>query len=154
MSLFNVPFEQMKEVKTRDLMIKIDSIMSKLMGSLIINRSADLLLQPSKLISDDNSSIDSFDGVEFHLYLFANPLSGSQKAKRYTQLGFSNCTVDLGQNMRAITHVFNVIDKNDCQRGLKKLGKRQYKSKFYHNYSDLTILRETQSSCETYYGRW
>ena len=45
---------------------------------------------------DDMSTCDSFDGVEFHLYLFANPRSGSQKAKKYTELGFTNCTVNLG----------------------------------------------------------
>ncbi len=84
------------------------------------------MMQKSNILSDnDNDSIDSFDGVEFHLYLFANPRSGSQKAKRYTTLGFQNCTIDLGQNMRAITHVFNVVDPADCSRGLKKLAKRQ-----------------------------
>ena len=76
-------------------------------------------------LSDDLGSVDSFDGVEFHLYLFANPKSGSQKAKRYTDLGFQNCTVNLGLNMRAVTHVYNVIDRNDCNKGLKKLAKRQ-----------------------------
>jgi hypothetical protein len=76
-------------------------------------------------LSEDLGSNDSFDGVEFHLYLFANPRSGSQKAKRYTELGFSNCTIDLGQNMRATTHVYNVVDPEHRTKGLKKLAKRQ-----------------------------
>jgi hypothetical protein len=82
------------------------------------------------MLSDqDNDSVDSFDGVEFHLYLFANPKSGSQKAKRYTDIGFSNCTINLGNNMRANTHVYNVIDKDDRTKGLKRLAKRQSISK-------------------------
>lgn len=76
-------------------------------------------------LSEDLGSVDSFDGVEFHLYLFANPRSGSQKAKRYMDLGFQNCTVDLGQNMRATTHVYNVVDSEHRTKGLKKLAKRQ-----------------------------
>lgn len=60
------------------------------------NRTSDQLLQvrhesASRLIGEDLQTVDSFVGVEFHLYLFANPRSGGQKAKKYTQLGFVNC---------------------------------------------------------------
>jgi len=40
-------------------------------------------------------------------------------------LGFQNATVDLGQNMRATTHVYNVVDQEHRTKGLKKLAKRQ-----------------------------
>jgi hypothetical protein len=68
--------------------------------------------------------VDSFEGVEFHLYLFANPKSGSQKAKKFTEIGFSDCSVNLGNNMRAHTHVYNVIDPGDRTKGLKRMAKR------------------------------
>jgi hypothetical protein len=54
-----------------------------------LNTSGELFKQNSMYkLSEDLGSNDSFDGVEFHLYLFANPRSGSQKAKRYVDLGF------------------------------------------------------------------
>lgn len=71
----------------------------------------------------------SFLGVEFHLYLFANPRSGSNKAKKYTTLGFANCTINLGQNMRAITHVYNIIDPEDRMKGFIRIARRQRLSK-------------------------
>jgi hypothetical protein len=67
---------------------------------------------------------DSFIGEEYFLYLFANPRSGSQKAKFYTDLGFENCTVDLGENRRAKTFVFNVVDPEDCSKGLRRLARK------------------------------
>ena len=89
-----------------------------------VSNESDLLnLKPTHMISD-NDSVDSFDGVEFHLYLFANPKSGSQKAKRYTDIGFTNCSINLGNNMRANIHVYNVIDKADRTNGLKKMAKK------------------------------
>ena len=92
--------------------------------NILSSHESDIMnLKPSNLIADADST-DSFDGVEFHLYLFANPKSGSQKAKRYTDIGFTNCTINLGNNMRAITHVYNVIDKEERTKGLKKMGKR------------------------------
>jgi hypothetical protein len=50
--------------------------------SYIISMNAFQIQKNSKVL--DNDSVDSFEGVEFHLYLFANPRSGSQKAKRFT----------------------------------------------------------------------
>jgi Diacylglycerol kinase catalytic domain len=86
------------------------------------------LSSASRNFGEENTEI-SFVGVEFHLYLFANPRSGSRKAEKFTTLGFSNCTVNLGQNMRAVTHVYNVVDPEDCDKGLLRIARRQKLSK-------------------------
>lgn len=61
----------------------------------------------------------------FYVFLFANPKSGSQKAKRFLDPAFSRSEVELKETLTAYVKIFNVIDFEDCEKGLKQIAELQ-----------------------------
>jgi len=63
--------------------------------------------------------------TEYDVFLFANPRSGGNKAKKYIKMDFDYCHMSLEDGSLARLAIYNVIDPDALKRGVKKLRKTQ-----------------------------
>lgn len=63
----------------------------------------------------------SFIEAEYHVFLLANPRSGSQEATRYTGLDFVNCTIPIDKNVQSVLHVYDLTNASERRRCFKKM---------------------------------
>jgi len=75
----------------------------------------------------------SFIETEYHVFLLANPRSGSREATRYTGLDFINCTIPLDKNVHAFLNVFNLTSADERRRCFRKMAALQAESKLIHS---------------------
>ena len=72
-------------------------------------------------IYDRERTSSSFIENEFHVFLLANPRSGSHEATRYTGLDFVNCTIPLDKGVHVILHVYNLVEADERRRCFRKM---------------------------------
>ncbi len=72
---------------------------------------------------DRQRSSSSFIETEYHVFMLANPKSGSQEATKYTGLDFVNCTIPLTRGKHVVLHVYNLTNSAERNRCFKKMAK-------------------------------
>jgi hypothetical protein len=80
----------------------------------------------------DQERSNSFVETEYHVFLLANPRSGSREATRYTGLDFMNCTIPLDKGVHSVLNVYNLTEPEDRRRCFKKMAALQAESKSYN----------------------
>ncbi len=68
--------------------------------------------------------------TEYHVFLLANPRSGSQEATRYTGLDFQNCSISFGDHVQSVLHVYNLVSADQRKKCFKKIVKIQKQSNY------------------------
>lgn len=63
---------------------------------------------------------------EFEVFLFANPRSGSNHAKRYVELDFDICQMEIGDKKDIVRlYVYDITNPERILNGYKLLAKTQ-----------------------------